>query len=242
MPKNKVDVLRILLQRTLSYLERILLFFPKTTVMRILCFSILFLALTSCATKKYTKANLLPEGIKSATEKAYDVSNGKRKLLHKKEMVFTKNGRIKSSKTNDSNGNLLQTTEKKLWFTVERYLDKDSYYCKTRWKPDQRERISCYTQKQYKQNESIYHYNKNGSIDKIVDTFDTFNTRQFHYANNELSKIIITGKDNQMIDELSIECLSKDEKGTCLKQMRTSTKTNKKEEILIDPEYDQLFF
>ena len=208
------------------------------TAMKFISFSILFLALTSCATKKYTKANLLPKGIKSATEEVYDVSNGQRNLLHKKEMVFTKNGRIKSSKTTDSGGKLLQTTEKKLWFTVERYPDKDSYYCKTRWKPNQRERISCYTQKQYKQNESIYHYNKNGSIDKIVDNFDTFNTRQFYYANDELSKIVVTGKDNQKIDELSIKCISKDENGTCLKQIRTSTKSNEKQEILINPKYD----
>lgn len=192
----------------------------------------------SCATKKYTKANLVPEDIKSATEEVYDTSNNQKKLLHKKEITFTKNGRIKYSKTFDSNGNLLQETEKKLWFTVERYPDKDSYYCKTRWKPNQRERISCYTKKQYKQNESIYHYNKNGSIDKIVDNFETFNTKQFHYSNNELSKIVITEKDNKPIDELSINCIDKDEKGTCLKQTRTSNKNGKKQEILISPRYE----
>ena len=194
--------------------------------------------LQACATKKYTKAHLLPEGIKSATEEIYDTSNNQKKLLHKKELTFTKNGRIKYSKTFDSNGNLLQETEKKLWFTVERYPDKDSYYCKTRWKPNQRERISCYTKKRYKQNESIYHYNKNGSIDKIADNFETFNTRQFHYSNNELSKIVITGKDNKPIDELFINCIEKDEKGTCLKQTRTSDKTGKNQEILIFPKYD----
>jgi len=219
-------------------LERILLSFFQKTTMRVLHYSLFFLALTSCATKKYTKANLLPKGIKSATEEVYDVSDGQKNLLRKKEMIFTKNGRIKSSKTVDSGGNLLQTTEKKLWFTVERYPGKDSYYCKTRWKLNQRERISCYTQKQYKQDESIYHYNKNGSIDKIVDNFDTFNTRQFHYKNDELFKIIITGQDNKVIDELSIECILKDEKGTCLKQTRTSTKSNKTEEILITPKYN----
>lgn len=178
--------------------------------MRVLYYSLIILAFTSCATKKYTKANLLPKGIKSATEEVYNVSDTERKLVHKKEMVFTKNGRIKFSQTVDSGGKLLQTTEKKLWFTVERYPEKDSYYCKTRWKPDQRERISCYTQKQYKQNESIYHYNKNGSIDKIVDNFDTFNTRQFHYVNDELSKIVVTGKDNILMDVLLIKCLLKD--------------------------------
>lgn len=206
--------------------------------MRVFYYSLIILAFTSCATKKYTKANLLPKGIKSATEEVYNVSDTERKLVHKKEMVFTKNGRIKFSQTVDSGGKVLQTTEKKLWFTVERYPEKDSYYCKTRWKPDQRERISCYTQKQYKQNESIYHYNKNGSIDKIVDNFDTFNTRQFHYVNDELSKIVVTGKDNILMDVLLIKCLSQDEKGTCLKQTRTYKKANKKEEILIKPKYD----
>jgi len=206
--------------------------------MRVLYISLFILFLQACATKKYTKAHLLPEGIKSATEEIYDTSNNQKKLLHKKELTFTKNGRIKYSKTFDSNGNLLQETEKKLWFTVERYPDKDSYYCKTRWKPNQRERISCYTKKQYKQNESIYHYNKNGSIDKIADNFETFNTRQFHYSNNELSKIVITGKDNKPIDELFINCIEKDEKGTCLKQTRTSDKTGKNQEILIFPKYD----
>ncbi len=210
--------------------------------MKVLYLSLLFLALTSCATKKYTKANLLPQGIKSATQEVYELTNGEKKLLYKKEMVFTKNGRIKTSKTLDSNGNLLQTTEKKLWFTVERYPDKDSYYCKTRWKPKQRERISCYTKKQYKQNESIYHYNKNGSINKIVDNFDTFHTSEFHYTNGELSNIVITGKDNKIIEKLSIHCISKDERGTCLKETRFYNKTNKKEQILINPKYDGFSF
>jgi len=67
--------------------------------MRILFFVILFLTVQSCATKKYTKTRLLPEGIKSATEEVYAVVSNQRKLLHKKEMVFTKNGRIKYSKT-----------------------------------------------------------------------------------------------------------------------------------------------
>lgn len=205
--------------------------------MRVLYVILFILFLQACATKKYTKAHLLPEGIKSATQEVYDTSNHQRKLLHKKEMTFTKNGRIKYSKTFDSNGNLLQETEKKLWFTVERYPNKDSYYCKTRWKPNQRERISCYTKKRYKQNESIYHYNKNGSIDKIADNFETFNTRQFHYSNNELSKIVITGKDNKNIDELAINCIEKDENGTCLKQTIISTKTDKQQEILISPRY-----
>ena len=206
-------------------------------MVRILLFIVLLLTVQSCATKKYTKKRLLPEGIKSATEEIYAVENNQKKLLLKKEMVF-KNGRIKYSKTVDSLGNLLQETEKRTWFMVEKYPDKEPYYCKTRWKPKQRERISCYTKKQYKQNESIYYYNKDGTIDKIVDNFTTFRTQHFYYSDNELSKIVIRNKNDSLIDEVLVNCMAKDEKGVCLKEIRISTKTNSKEEILLFPTYE----
>lgn len=192
----------------------------------------------SCATKKDIDKELLPEGIKSATEKKYSLVNNQKKLVSSKEMVFTKNGRIKYSKTVDAAGNLLQETKKKLWFIVEIYPNKDTYYCKTRWKPNQRERISCYTQKKHKQNESIYHYNKDGTINKIVDNFDTFNTQYYYYTNNELSKIITKDNNDKLVDELLISCITKDEKGTCLKEVRTSKKTNHKEEFHFSPIYN----
>ncbi|MDR6844618.1 hypothetical protein [Flavobacterium granuli] len=201
-------------------------------------FFILLLAVQSCATKKDVKKLLLPEEIKSGTEETYAIVNNQKKLLYKKEMLFTKNGRIKYSKTVDATGNLLQETEKKLWFIVESYPDKEPYYCKTRWKPKQRERISCYTKKQYKQNEAIYHYNTNGSIDKIVDNFTPFYTQSFFYTNKELSKIVIRDKNDTIIDEVSIYCETKDEKGACLKEIRVSNKTNNKEEIFFSPNYD----
>jgi hypothetical protein len=206
--------------------------------MRVLYLLILLLTLHSCTTKKYTKMRLLPEGIKSATEEIYVVENNQKKLLQKKEMVFTRNGRIKYSKTVDSLGNLLQVTEKKLWFVVESYPDKEPYYCKTRWKPNQRERISCYTQKQYKQNEAIYHYNTDGTINKIVDNFTTFHTQYFYYTNNELAKIVTKDKNDNLVDEIVVRCETKDEKGTCLKQTRISLKTNHQEELLFSPNYD----
>jgi hypothetical protein len=206
--------------------------------MKVLLFFILFLIAQSCTTKKYTKTRLLPEGIKSATEEIYVVVNNQKKLLHKKEMVFTRNGRIKYSKTVDSLGNLLQETEKKLWFVVEKYPNKEPYYCKTRWKPNQRERISCYTQKQYKQNEAIYHYNTDGTINKIVDNFTTFHTQYFYYTNNELAKIVIKDKNDNLVDEVLVRCEAKDEKGACIKETRISTKTNHKQEILFTPNYD----
>ncbi|CAM4278341.1 hypothetical protein [Flavobacterium terrigena] len=201
-------------------------------------FFVLILIIQSCATKKYTQKRLLPEGIKSATEETYTIVDNQKKLVHKKQMVFTKNGRIKHSKTLDAAGNLLQETEKRLWFEKESYPDKEPYYCKTRWKPNQRERISCYTQKRYKENESIYHYNKDGTIDKIVDNFTTFQTQYFYYTNKELSKIVIKDKNDKLIDEISINCEYKDEKGACLKEIRVSIKTNKKEEIRFTPNYE----
>jgi len=95
--------------------------------MRVLLFLILLLTVQSCATKKYIKKRLLPEGIKSATEEKYVVVKNQKKLLHKKQMVFTRNGRIKYSKTVDFLGNPLQKTEKKLWFEVELYPNKKPY-------------------------------------------------------------------------------------------------------------------
>jgi len=206
--------------------------------MKILIFLILLVIAQSCATKKYTKTRLLPGGIRSAAEEIYVVANNQKKLLLKKEMVFTKNGRIKHSKTVDSSGNLLQETEKRLWFVKESYPGREPYYCKTRWKPKQRDRISCYTKKQYKQNESIYHYNKSGTIDKIVDNFTTFHTQHYYYTSKELSRIVIRDKNDSLIDEVLVNCMARDEKGACLREIRISTKTNRKEEIIISPTYD----
>lgn len=206
-------------------------------MMRALLYLILFALVSACATKKYTKQHFLPKGIKSATEEIYSVVNNHKKLLQKKQMVFTKNGRVKNSKTVDSSGKLLQATEKRLWYIVETYPNIEPYYCKTRWKPNQRERISCYTRKKYKQNEALYHYNPDGTITKIVDNFTTFYTQYYYYNNKELSKIITKDKNNNLIDEASIYCETKDEKGTCLKEIRISDKTKLKEEIHFYPVY-----
>ncbi|WP_148639166.1 hypothetical protein [Aquimarina longa] len=205
--------------------------------MRVLLFFMILVLLQSCATKKYINKQLLPEGIASATEEIYVLVHDQKKLLQKKELVFTKNGRIKYSKTIDSLGNLLQETEKRLWFIKESYADKEPYYCKTRWKPKQRERISCYTRKQYKENEGIYHYNKDGTIHKIVDNFTTFYTQYFYYTDRQLSKIVIKDKNHKLIDEILIHCMAMDEKGTCLQQRRVSSKTNHIKEILFYPNY-----
>ena len=200
-------------------------------------FLILLMTVLSCATKEYTKQRQLPEGIESATEETYVLSGNQRTLLYKKQMVFTKNGRIKHSKTVDAAGKLLQETEKRLWFVKESYPDKEPYYCKTRWKPNRRERISCYTQKKYKENEAIYHYNKDGTIAKIVDHFTPFHTQYFYYSGNALSKIVIKDKNDALIDEISIQCETKDKEGSCLKEVRTWDKANKKEEIVFTPKY-----
>ncbi|WP_418262663.1 hypothetical protein [Flavobacterium faecale] len=206
--------------------------------MKVFLLFMLCLTIPSCATKKYTDIRQLPDGIKSTIEEKYEVVNSQKKLLYKKEQLFTKNGRIKYSKTLGPSGNIIQETEKKLWFVVEKYPDKESYYCKTRWKPKQRERISCYTRKQHKQNEAIYHYNTDGTIAKIVDNFTTFYTHYYYYINNELNKIIIKDKNDKLVDEIIISCITKDKKGSCTKETRISTQTNHKEELLFFPIYD----
>lgn len=205
--------------------------------MRLLLFFILLITVGSCATKKDREKRLLPEGIKSAIEEHYIIENNQYQLLQKKMLVFTKNGRIQYSKTLDSSGLLVQETRKKLWFIVETYPDKEPYYCKTRWKPKQRERISCYTRKQYKQNEAIYYYNKDGTIEKIADTFTTFYTQYYYYTNHELTKIVIQDKNKQRIDEIVVRCVAKDDKGACTKETRVSTVTNRQEEMRLLPTY-----
>lgn len=205
--------------------------------MKILLYITLFVIIESCTTKKYVNTQLLPNGIQSASEEIYIIENNQKKLLQKKQMVFTRRGHIKKSKTSDSLGNVTQETEKRLWLIKESYPDKDPYYCKTRWKTKQRERISCYHKKQYKKNEAIYHYNKDGTINKIVDNFTTFHTQYYYYTNNNLSKIIIKDIDDNLIDEIQIKCITKDDKGACLKQFRVSKKSNNKKEILLFPKY-----
>lgn len=206
--------------------------------MKTFYFFIFLLTIQSCATKKYTKARQLPDEIKTLTEKIAVITNNQKKLLQTKEISFTKNGRIKYSKTLDSLGNIIQETKKKLWFTVESYPDKENYYCKTRWKPHQRERISCYTQKRFKKSEAVYHYNPDGSINKIADHFAPFYSQYYYYTNSRLSKIIIKDKNGSIIDEFLIHCVNKDEKGTCLKEIRISTKTKQTQELLFHPKYN----
>ncbi|MCL9804892.1 hypothetical protein NAT51_05135 [Flavobacterium amniphilum] len=206
--------------------------------MNVILFFILITVLQSCTSKKYTVIRQLPKGIKSAIEERYVILNDRKELLQKKEMIFTGNGRIRYSRTVDASGNLMQETHKKLWFITESYPDKEKYYCKTRWKPGQRERISCYTQKQYKQNEAVYYYNTDGTIAKIVDNFTTFHTQYYYYTDNGLSKIVTKDQNDRMVDELLISCISKDERGTCLKESRVSDATGRKEEWHFVPVYE----
>lgn len=206
--------------------------------MRVILYFILLITLQSCATKKDTRKRLLPDGIKSATEERYEVVGNQKKLLTKKEMVFTKNGRIKYSKTVDASGKIVQETKKKLWFVEEIYPDKEKLYRKTRWKPKQRERISKYEKKRDKESERIYHYNKDGTIAKIVDNFKSFETQYFYYSGQELTKIVTKDKEGNLIDEVVVSCTKKDEKGACLQETTTSTLKKYKEELLLTPVYD----
>lgn len=201
-------------------------------------FFLLSLLLFSCASKPYTKQQGLPAAIGSAREEIYVIEQGEQRLLQRKEMVFSRQGRIKQSKTFDAAGVLLQQTKKKLWFVVVNYPDKEAYYCKTRWKPNQRERISCYTQKQFKQNERIQHYNSDGSIAKIVDHFEPFHSQYFYYSNGELSSILIRDKNSELVDEIVVKCTSKDAKGSCLEENRYWSSSGKHQLIRLFPKYE----
>jgi len=170
----------------------------------------------SCASVSYLDKHAYQGSIKALSESTYTVSNEKSDLLKKCSYIFTKNGRVETSECFSSSNDLFVNTEKKLWFEKQSFPDKEPYYCKTRWKPKQRERISCYTQKQYKQNESIYYYHKDGRIDKIEENFTTFNTSYYHYsASKVLESITVKDKRGTLIDSILVHCLSKDQFNNC---------------------------
>lgn len=188
---------------------------------------LLGLCLQHCSSVSYLQKHQLIGDIKSLCTDTFNKKNNDLILVETTLFVFTKNGRVKFSETFDANNNLLKTTQKKLWFTKQSFPNKEPYYCKTRWKPKQRERISCYTQKQYKQNEAIYYYNINGSIKKVTDNYTSFYTHYYHYnSNDELVKITIKNKDNALIDEIFIGCNQKDTFGNCIEIEKKATTLN----------------
>jgi len=119
-------------------------------MLKLLKFTLILIFIQSCATHKYIDKEQLTGSISDMTEITYIMENGNKQLVSRKEMLLTKNGRIKYSETFNANNERIETTEKKLFFEKKSFPDKEAYYCKTRWKPGLRERISCYTQKQYK--------------------------------------------------------------------------------------------
>ena len=180
--------------------------------------SILVIALfcSSCVSVPYLKQHQYQGNVKELTELVYDIGHGKKILLEKRHFIFTKNGRVKYEQRFDGNNNILVTKEKKLWFVKQSFPDKESYYCKTRWKTHNRERISCYTQKQYKQNQSIVYYNDDGSIAKKEEDFSTFTTQYYHYnTKNELTAISIRDKQDKLIDSIVVRCAEKDQYNNC---------------------------
>lgn len=170
----------------------------------------------SCSSVTYLDKHQYQSDIKALTESTVAVSNGENVLLKKCNYVFTKNGRVAASECFGNSDDQLINTEKKLWFEKQSFPDREPYYCKTRWKPKQRERISCYTQKQYKENESIYYYHKDGRIDKIEENFTSFNTSYYRYSSSKvLEAIIIKDKAGVLIDSILVKCLSKDRFNNC---------------------------
>lgn len=176
--------------------------------------------------------------MRSLTQETYIIEGSNKVLTEKQNLVFTKNGHVKFSETFNGENSLIETTEKKIWFIKQSFSDKEAYYCKTRWKPKSKERISCYSQKKYKKNEAIYHYNSNGTIHKIVDNFTNFHTRFYIYnSKSELIHISIKDKEGILIDDIVVSCKSKDYEGTCIKIHKVSSKTNQITEIIRRPTY-----
>ncbi|CDF78943.1 conserved hypothetical protein [Formosa agariphila KMM 3901] len=191
--------------------------------------SLLLIVLTSlysCSSVSYFKKHNLQE-VQYMVEKTVLITGNTDSILHtEKHLNFTKNGRVESSFTLNNNKDTIQTTEKKLFFEKQTHPDLPNYYCKTRWKTKHRERISCYSQKKYKQNEKIVYYSKNGKILKEVDHFKTFNTHYYNYNNETLQSIVIKDTTDTVIDSIAITCLKTDEKNNCITLEKRHTKSD----------------
>ena len=185
--------------------------------------------------KKFIQKQQLEGHISEISETTYLIENGKKNLLKHQKIKLTKNGRIKFSETFNTNNKLIETIEKKLFFNKKSFPNKESYYCKTRWKPNRRERISCYSQKRYKQNEIIVQYHNNGTIANIKDNFSSFNTYVYEYGKSknkrELPNIVILDKKGNFTDRIITTCITKDTLGNCIELEKNYTRTKKLERI-----------
>lgn len=201
---------------------------------------ILLLALVqSCATKKYVNKKQLTGDIKSITKTTYLETNGNKKLVETTKMQLTNNGRINYAEVYNAENTRIETIEKKLFFNKRSFPNKEAYYCKTRWKPKQRERISCYTRKQYKVNEYIAYYNPDGTLNKTEDNFTDFKTRLYNYnaKTNLLETIIVLNKAKDTINTVQLQCLKMDINGNCISLQKSFTNTNSKKIITRDITY-----
>ncbi|MGM5470353.1 hypothetical protein ACS386_08745 [Flavobacteriaceae bacterium LMO-SS05] len=170
----------------------------------------------SCVSVPYLDQHRYKGPVEHLTETTYSIHNGQPALLSMSAYEFTKNGRVKFAQTFDAHNQMRVTKEKKLWFVKQSFPDREPYYCKTRWKTHNRERISCYTQKQYKQNQFIYYYHDDGSIAKIEEDYSNFQTQYYHYnTNQDLAAISIKDKNGVLIDSVLVTCKSKDRFNNC---------------------------
>ncbi|MBP1841076.1 hypothetical protein [Formosa algae] len=179
--------------------------------------TVILLIMQSCASVPYVSKHNLQGPIKSMEVRSFVFQNDKDSLLlQKQDLVFTKAGRVQHSVTTSANNDTLQTTEKKLFFEKQIFPDLPNYYCKTRWKTNQRERISCYSQKKHKQNEKIMYYGNDGRILKRKDQFTTFNTYDYFYDEAVLKSIAIKTKSGTTIDTIQFKCLNRDTNKNCV--------------------------
>ncbi|MUU78435.1 hypothetical protein [Winogradskyella endarachnes] len=200
------------------------------------------LILSSCASKKLVQKLQLQSDISKIKETTYAIENGNKTQIELKHIELTKNGRVKYSETFNEKNDLIETVEKKLFFNKKSFPNKEPYYCKTRWKFNQKERISCYSQKTDKQNEIIVQYNKDGTVKHITDNFTTFNKYIYRYGttikSDTLLTIITLNKDRKETEKTTLRCLEKDASDNCIELQKTYNSTQKIEIIERDFTYN----
>ncbi|WP_299779408.1 hypothetical protein [uncultured Formosa sp.] len=185
---------------------------------KLLSVFIILIIIQSCASVTYVKKHNLNKDIKSMDVCTYFINRiGDSLLLKQKHIEFTKNGRVKLSTTLNTDKDTVQITEKKLFFEKQMVPGLPHYYCKTRWKTNCRERISCYSQKKDKQNEKIMFYANDGRILKHIDNFITFNSYEYTYnKEDKLRCITLKNESGKYIDSIMVKCLKTDKNKNCV--------------------------
>ncbi|OIQ30297.1 MAG: hypothetical protein BM564_02690 [Bacteroidetes bacterium MedPE-SWsnd-G2] len=170
----------------------------------------------SCSSVPYTSVNGIKANPTSMTIENYLLSSSDSILQSYQTLNFNSRGKIVSSIKRDTNDSLMSKTERRTWFVKKEYPNVLPQYCKTRFKPNHRERKSCYTQKKHKENEEIVHYNNLDQIIKVEDNFTNYTTSYYVYDTNGFhTQTVIKDRFGNFIQDISYTCIKKDAEGNC---------------------------